>query len=764
MHRQTLKKGLFFLVPGILVLAGILRHAGCRGGTEPHLSQQPLPREGEAPAVLVHGPTGQILHPMTPEEMTAYRTREETARLRRIWSEIPGDTLVISLGLQDGVSWESLAETYPQMVRVREGDGVLHCKVPRLLAESFLDELPEGVTRISDAPEAKLFSATAVNSRFLGLAAPLRSLSPLLDGRGEIVAVIDTGLSTGQEKTMHPDLFPSLYGMVVEPSVSGASSLTPKDQNGHGTHVAGCIVSRGRYFALSEGSAPGAHLFVQRIHRRVGTTDYLEFAATNAPHFERSYAAGARIISCSWGHGSSSYGSTYAYDEDRAQSIDAFVWEHPETLICFAVGNHGTDRNSDGVIDGETVCSYEAYAKNALIVGAQESYQTDYYTREGLYIADTGKKPFCEDLMAKPYEGDVDGMAAFSSRGPLTDGRIAPMLVAPGTAIYSTATDSEGVHGVRALSGSSMATPLVAGSAAVLRQYLKTCHNLQSPTAAVLRAGLILCAETLAPGQYGEGLYREIPETSPNSVEGWGSLRLGHHLAGEATLGFVDRIPFENGSWSCVVTIPPEHEKSELAVVLSWIDAPGKDGGYPRTLINNYDLTVTDPEGVVHTLDDELNPIERILIPEAKAGDYTVCVKAAHIAEDGPGNIAALAWRAMTDSGPVALPGAGTPSEDSVTLTVLQPAAARAYLDFPLYPAPGEHVFPKGTDPVVRVLSGAKLNPSAFGIFSPLCGWVLRKADGSVQQGISSTFDLTVDQDMTLQWYTDFPGYRFLLR
>lgn len=710
--------------------------------------------------------TGEALHPQKTETLAELRKRQTAERLRNIWRGQNTPEVEVLICVEDDTVLPRLEQTYPAFTCLRKTDDVLRCKLPTALAERFLEELPEGVKWINETAEPVLLNSVATGSRFLGLNAPLRekTTAPTLDGRGEIVAVIDTGVSTGNAATFHSSLIHALYGMVIDP-VSGLGDWGGGDSHGHGTHVCGSVVSRDVMDVGTLGAAPGAHLFSQRISKS-GT---LKFFDKNEKHFERSYAVGARVISCSWKNNipSTAIGNPLLYVESYAESVDSFVWNHPDTTICFAVDNSGQDTNEDGVIDLGNVYSYEAYAKNIITVGAQESYRprgtdpnytglTSTKTYAG-YGSATGPFPLNLDKStpSEPYD-TYDGMAAFSSRGPLNDGRIAPMLVAPGTDIYSTSE----AGGARFDGGTSMATPLVSGSAAVLRQYLRECQGIETPSAAVVRAGLILCSDTLYPGQYGTGDFLEIPKDSPNNVEGWGALHLGKYLTGEARIGFVDRISLETEAVQ-TFTIPDVTAGTELSVVLSWIDAPGISEN--RILVNDYDLVVVAPDNTVYSIKDATNPIERILIPaeEVQDGDYLVKVVGTLIKRTGTGNIAAVAWRAATAKGPVPLPEPIVESEEKVTLTVREPLGAEPYLDFPLYPAPGEMEYPKGTK--LRVLSGPKL-PNYFSTTTvPLCGWILKKADGTVMRGTESTFDLVLDQDMSLHWFTVFPGYGLLL-
>ena len=141
---------------------------------------------------------------------------------------------------------------------------------------------------------------------------------------------------------------------------------------------------------------------------------------------------------------------------------------------------------------------------------------------------------------------------------------------------------------------------------------------------------------------------QEIPNESPNSVEGWGALRLGEMLQGGESqtevLGFEDQIHLKQTGEE--VSFPVEDLFiGDFSVVLSWIDAPAATGTKQAVLQNDYDLELISPSGKTYSLGDHTNPIERlsVWVTAEEIGTCKMKVRAHQIAKDGAGNLAAIA-------------------------------------------------------------------------------------------------------------------------
>jgi len=293
--------------------------------------------------------------------------------------------------------------------------------------------------------------------------------SGVWSGRGVTVAIIDTGIDY-----THPDFFDQNNKSIVKLLVSvlyvtqtqnyvvwsfdkngSVDQLLAFDKdlwnrygepvfldiNGHGTHVAGIIAGRGwasngRY----RGIAPGSSLVVVKAFNKDGASsiDLCLTALQWVYNYGKLY--NISILSLSWGAYFASDGS-----DPLSLAVDAIVLDKGIWVFA-AAGNAGNYPNTIAV---------PGVAKNAITVGAWDAY--------------------------------YDKLAWFSSLGPTVDNRMKPDFVASGVMVVSTKSRYANINAPTvgdyyvALSGTSMATPVVAGLAANFIEYYRAYHH-KEPT------------------------------------------------------------------------------------------------------------------------------------------------------------------------------------------------------------------------------------------------------------------------------------------
>lgn len=435
-----------------------------------------------------------------------------------------------------------------------------------------------------------------------------------LEGANQVIAVCDTGFDKGSTTDVHP----AFTNRVIKLYALGRAIAN--DPDGHGTHVAGSVLGDGTSASMGgaiRGTAPKAKLVVQSVLDRRGGLGGLPLDLNNL--FKVPYDNdAARVHTNSWGAAVSG-----AYDQSSKQ-VDEFVWNHRDCVICFAAGNEGADRDNNGVIDAGSIGS-PGTAKNCITVGATENNRSDQSKPYSL-IGYTG-----EPIASDGWSDDPEGMVAFSSRGPTRNQRIKPDVVAPGTAILSTLSRDATIDDFFGksldplyafLAGTSMATPLVAGCAAVVREYLQTKRSHQ-PSAALVKAMLINGATNIS-GQY-------VPSESgriPNFAEGFGRVDLASSVAEPLT--FKDEATELDTGEEETTTVSISSPNATLKVTLVWTDPPGE------ALQNDLDLIVRALSGrerhgnmrTTSTKFDRSNNVEQVVWSNIPVGDVAIVVRA----------------------------------------------------------------------------------------------------------------------------------------
>lgn len=242
-----------------------------------------------------------------------------------------------------------------------------------------------------------------------------------------------------------------------------------------------------------------------------------------------------------------------------------------------------------------------------------------------------------------------ESIAEYSSFGPTMDGRVKPDVVAPGEEIKSaTSVDSDNKCSTERISGTSMATPLVAGISAVVRQYLNGGYHpngdkggtkAEGPPSGSLIKGIIINGAAELKGFAQSGLPLE---PAPSFRQGWGRVELDTALplvgSGRA-LHFADWKDLKvTGDAHVYCLRTPQNftsdETRRISVTINWMDAPGalSGGGY---LVNDLDMEISVPEGSpgvswgAAVRPDRINNVEKGVIefPVADA-EYKIRVSA----------------------------------------------------------------------------------------------------------------------------------------
>lgn len=405
-----------------------------------------------------------------------------------------------------------------------------------------------------------------------------------LTGLNQIIGVLDGRIRVDHTSFVSANPIGPTHRKIVY-----YGSTTGSDS--HGTHVAGTAAGDAGVFDDRRGIA-----FEAKLAFTV-TPSFTETAMYTV--LQTHHNQGARVHTNSWGDdGTTSYNGL-------ARAVDRFSWDFEESVVLFAITNiTNVLRNPEN-------------AKSSLSVGA------------------TGNVP-----------NQNSRASTFSGTGPTADLRRKPEVTAPGESIPSSS--SSNVNGTLNLSGTSMATPAVAGSTALVRQALQEGRFWDGNANASLGmtpSGALMRAVIIASGSDMTGVVGY-----PSNTEGYGRVELDNVLP---TVGGTRRTMVwearnsaglqtgQSRTFRVLVT----DTSVPLRFVMAFTDFPAAAAtATGAAAINNLNLSVTNPSNQVFNGNvfnasgsgvsvtggtaDAINSAEMVNLPTPAAGLYTITIAA----------------------------------------------------------------------------------------------------------------------------------------
>lgn len=457
----------------------------------------------------------------------------------------PTNPIVQLLQSADMSNPEEREKIVAQMTQIEESrmDTVLE-KAGQLGIPVRIDEAGGKVSVLHDfRGDQPLYRVTNNTNAAISTAANLIQLAPYgLDGTGVKVGVWDAG----SIRNTHREL---------AGRVTNKNATTPLDN--HSTHVAGTIAATG-VDANAKGMAPKA-----TVDSYDWDNDYAEMTASGAA--TATALSAVPLSNHSYGYAAST--ADMGRYETQAQTTDALAWSLPYYLPFWAAGNEQGSLTAQG---GFQSITFNSLAKNIVTIGALN-----------------------DAVVAGVRSPSAGSMSTFSSWGPCDDGRIKPDLVANGVSVYSTTAASDSAYNGN-YSGTSMATPNAAGSAALIQQLYANTFG-QRPRASLLKALLIHTADDLGnPG--------------PDYKFGWGLINVkaaADIILAQKTSPIVPRM-LENTLTAAVKSTTTTFTwdgVSPIRATLSWTDPAGAAqtaaDSRMANLVHDLDLKITGPDGAI---------------------------------------------------------------------------------------------------------------------------------------------------------------------
>tara|TARA_B100000959_G_scaffold105717_1_gene111527 strand:- start:2689 stop:5802 length:3114 start_codon:yes stop_codon:yes gene_type:complete len=363
-------------------------------------------------------------------------------------------------------------------------------------------------------------------------------------GEDTTIAILDTGIDFNHESlddlddnsnTEDPKISVDSDGMLAFYNANTDKEYPdeqPHDSGSHGTHCAGIAAGTGGPSGTYSGVAPQANL-VGVIALDGGSGDEGDLLRAVDWTIENKDRFSIDVMSLSLGGPIVIPGATNNGDSSISQALDVAVEAGIVTVVAIGNGNLG-------IAAHPASASYPGDSVKAITVGSVN----DDHNRE-----------------------------IYSSRGPTGDGRLKPDVMAPGGAIMSASAGSG--DGYVSYSGTSMATPHVAGVAALMIQ----ANPGISPTSNSDYVKQILreTSDHKVPLDVDCGeLY------TPNNCYGWGTVELIGAVSRSQDLGSIELV-----GTSGIQTETNETFVASMEYTMTEYTNRGKDGGTIQNYLTN---------------------------------------------------------------------------------------------------------------------------------------------------------------------------------
>lgn len=382
----------------------------------------------------------------------------------------------------------------------------------------------------------------------------------------------------------------------------GGGKVTLSDDastlSNHATHVTGTIIATG-VSALRKGIAYGG-----QAKTYYWDNDYTEMLA---------FGSGGYLVSNhSYGYIAGDLPTTKfgQYDVASAQ-IDNVSNANPYYQVVMAAGNDRDDFTVEQVSNkgGYDLLTGRCNSKNGIVVAAVE--QVNNYLNPSSVV-----------------------MSSFSNFGPPDDGRIKPDIAAKGVAVNSCISSTNASYDI--YQGTSMASPAISGLVLMLQKHFNNLNASTFMRASTVRG--LICHSAKEAGL----------NPGPDYEFGWG-LADAEAAANIITNRNVSTVLEENTltnaqTFTKVISIS---SAQKLSATICWTDPTGSQNSSgdqdnrAARLRNNLDLKilkdgeiyypwrleVEDPQAPATNYDDnEVDNIEKVEIPNAQPGVYTIQV------------------------------------------------------------------------------------------------------------------------------------------